>query len=174
METVSGKLKFVDFVLYQLWKVESSKKEELMNTNLDYIGITATQKPQVFLKSITFNDGTQLPLNHNSVIVFTGANNSGKSQVLRDVEMHLDKSNSCPTIVIKDIDYDFLGTINEATFLKERFNVKQNGYYEISEYGYTVPKSSLQSDWQNRTLHNGLHLLFIKRLSTEHRLTSSN
>lgn len=69
-----------------------------MSTNLEDVGITTMQKPQVFLKSITFNDGTQLPLNHNSVIVFTGANNSGKSQVLRDVEAGLDKSNSSPTM----------------------------------------------------------------------------
>ena len=96
-----------------------------MSTNLEDSVITTIQKPQVFLKSIIFNDETQLPLNYNSVIVFTGANNSGKSQVLRDVEMNLDKSNSFQTIVIKDIKYDFLGTIDEATFLRERFNVNQ-------------------------------------------------
>lgn len=145
-----------------------------MSTNLEDIGITAIQNPQVFLKNIIFNDGTQLPLNYNSVIVFTGANNSGKSQVLRDVETGLDESNSSPTIVIKDIEYDFLGTIDEATFLKGRFNVKQNGYYEMFESGLTFEKSVLRSWWENRTFYNGLHLLFIKRLSTECRLTSSN
>jgi hypothetical protein len=145
-----------------------------MSTNLEDIGITAIQNPQVFLKNIIFNDGTQLPLNYNSVIVFTGANNSGKSQVLRDVETGLDKSNSSPTIVIKDIEYDFLGTIDEATFLKGRFNVKQNGYYEMFESGLAFEKSTLRSWWENRTFYNGLHLLFIKRLSTECRLTSSN
>lgn len=145
-----------------------------MSTNLEDIGITAIQNPQVFLKNIIFNDGAQLPLNYNSVIVFTGANNSGKSQVLRDVETGLDKSNSSPTIVIKDIEYDFLGTIDEATFLKGRFNVKQNGYYEMFESGLAFEKSTLRSWWENRTFYNGLHLLFIKRLSTECRLTSSN
>ena len=145
-----------------------------MSTNLEDIGITAIQNPQVFLKNIIFNDGTQLPLNYNSVIVFTGANNSGKSQVLRDVETGLDKSNSSPSIVIKDIEYDFLGTIDEATFLKGRFNVKQNGYYEMFESGLAFEKSILRSWWENRTFYNGLHLLFIKRLSTECRLTSSN
>lgn len=174
MEIVGDKFEFVDFVLYQLWKVESSTKERLMSTNLEDIGITATQNPQVFLKNIIFNDGTKLPLNYNSVIVFTGANNSGKSQVLRDVETGLDKSNSSPTIVIKDIEYDFLGTIDEATFLKEHFNVNQNGYYEIFESCIAFDKITLRSWWENRTFYNGLHLLFIKRLSTERRLTSSN
>ena len=174
MEIVGDKYEFVDFVLYQLWKVESSTKEKLMSTNLEDIGITAIQNPRVFLKNIIFNDGTKLPLNCNSVIVFTGANNSGKSQVLRDVERGLDKSNSSPTIVIKDIEYDFLGMIDEATFLKEHFNVNQNGYYETFESSIFFDKITLRSWWENRTLYNDLHLLFIKRLSTERRLTSSN
>lgn len=168
------KLEFVDFVLYQLEKVESSTKEELMSTNLEDIRITTIQKPQVFLKNIMFNDGTRLSLNYNSVIVFTGANNSGKSQVLRDVETGLDKSNSIPTIVIKDIEYDFLGKIDEATFLRENFNVNQQGAYEMIESGSLFEKSTLQSCWKDCTFFNGLHLLFIKRLSTERRLTSSN
>ena len=145
-----------------------------MRTNPADIGIPPIQKPHVFLKSIIFNDDTQLPLNRNSVIVFTGANNSGKSQVLRDVEMYSDKSNSCSTIVIKDIEYDFSGAIDEETFLRESFKVNQKGQYEIFGYGHAFEKSTLQSYWQNRTFYNGLHLLFIKRLSTEHRLTSSN
>ena len=145
-----------------------------MRMNLEDNETTAIQKPQVFLKNITFNDDTKLPLNYNSVIVFTGANNSGKSQVLRDVETGLDKSNSFPTIVIKNIEYDFLGKIDETTFFREHFNVNQQGFYEVFESGMAFNISDLQSFWENRTLYSGLHLLFIKRLSTERRLTSSN
>ena len=50
-----------------------------MSTDLNDIEETVMEKPQVFLKSITFNDDTQLSIKHNSIIVFTGANNSGKS-----------------------------------------------------------------------------------------------
>ena len=145
-----------------------------MSTNLEDIRTPTIEKPQVFIKSIKFNDDTQLPISYNSVIVFTGANNSGKSQVLRDVETGLDESNSLPTIVIKDIEYDFLGTIDQATFLREHFNVNQQGYYEMFEFGETFDKRRLQTYWQNRTFYNNLHMLFIKRLSTEGRLTSSN
>lgn len=145
-----------------------------MSTNLEDIRTPTIEKPQVFIKSIKFNDNTQLPISYNSVIVFTGANNSGKSQVLRDVETGLDESNSLPTIVIKDIEYDFLGMIDQATFFRERFNVNQQGYYEMLESGETFDKRSLQTYWQNRTFYKNLHMLFIKRLSTEGRLTSSN
>lgn len=145
-----------------------------MSTNLEDIRTPTIEKPQVFIKSIKFNDDTQLPISYNSVIVFTGANNSGKSQVLRDVETGLDESNSLPTIVIKDIEYDFLGMIDQETFFRERFNVNQKGYYEMLESGETFDKRTLQTYWQNRTFYNNLHMLFIKRLSTEGRLTSSN
>lgn len=145
-----------------------------MSTNLEDIRTPTIEKPQVFIKSIKFNDDTQLPISYNSVIVFTGANNSGKSQVLRDVETGLDESNSLPTIVIKDIEYDFLGMIDQATFFRERFNVNQQGHYEMLESGETFDKISLQTYWQNRTFYRNLHMLFIKRLSTEGRLTSSN
>ncbi len=138
------------------------------------IETTDTKKPQVFLKNITFNDGTKLSLNHNSVIVFTGANNSGKSQALKDIETDLDKSNHLKTIVIKDIEYDFLGNIDEVTFFSEHFSANQEGFYEVLEIGSNFDKSTILDYWQNRTFYNGLHLLFIKRLSTERRLTSSN
>lgn len=145
-----------------------------MSANLEDKEKTAIQKPQVFLKNIIFNDDTQLTLNYNSVLVFTGANNCGKSQVLRDVEAGLDTSNSLPTIVIKDIEYEFLGTIDEETFFRERFKMNQQGYYQIFESGNVFDKNTIQSYWKNRTFYNDIHLLFIKRLSTESRLISSN
>lgn len=148
--------------------------QELMSTNLDDIGIKTNQKPQVFIKNIEFNDGVQLSFNCNSIIVFTGANNSGKSQVLRDIENSLNKSNPLTTIVVNDVQYDFSGTIDEETFFYEHFNRNQQGYYEIIGGDSYFEKSTLLNFWQNRTFYNGLHLLFVKRLNTECRLTSSN
>lgn len=145
-----------------------------MNIELENTEATAAQKPQVFLKGIAFNDDTQLPLEHNSIVVFTGANNSGKSQVLKDAEHCLDKSNQTPTIVIKSTESDYCGVIDETTFLCERFFVNQQGRYQLFDSGNNFDKNTLQQWWQNRTLHNDLHKLFVKLLSTEFRLTASN
>lgn len=145
-----------------------------MNIELENTEATAAQKPQVFLKGIAFNDDTQLPLEHNSIVVFTGANNSGKSQVLKDAEHCLDKSNQTPTIVIKSTESDYCGVIDETTFLCERFFVNQQGRYQQFDSGNNFDKNTLQQWWQNRTLHNDLHKLFVKLLSTEFRLTASN
>lgn len=143
-------------------------------TELGNAGVIPSHKPQIFFSSITFNDDTHLQLKHNSIVVFTGANNSGKSQVLKDAECFLNKSNHAPIIVMKNADCIFCGTINETSFLRERFLVNQQGYYQIIDSGSVFEIDSLQQFWNGRTLYNGLHALFVKLLNTESRLTSSN
>ena len=63
-----------------------------MNTENNSNEVNNSNIPQIFFKSITFNDNTKLNLEHNSIIVFTGANNCGKSQILKDAENFLDAS----------------------------------------------------------------------------------
>ena len=131
-------------------------------------------KPQVFLNSISFNDGTKISLKPNSIVVFTGANNCGKSQVLKDIELWLNGENQSPTVVIKDLDVDFIGSIDEETFLHEHFFLNSQGYYQILETRNAFSAIDLQHWWNQRQLANGLYTLFIKRLTTELRLTASN
>lgn len=145
-----------------------------MDIKTETIEVVAEQKPQVFMQSITFNDGTVLPLACNSIVVFTGANNSGKSQILRDVENCLNKSNERLTVVIKNSLYDFRGNIINEPFLNNNFFVNQQGYFEIIGSGNSFDENTLVNWWKERTLYNDLHLLFVKRLSTEMRLTVSN
>lgn len=78
-------------------------------------------KPEVFIKNITFNDGNTFNFNEFDIVVFTGANNVGKSQVLRDIEQHIQSGNDKTTPVINNIDSDFKGDIE--LFLE---NTKQN------------------------------------------------
>ena len=53
-----------------------------MCTGYEADRIIMEEKPQIFLKSITFNDNTSIKLEQNSIIVFTGANNSGKTSAM--------------------------------------------------------------------------------------------
>lgn len=145
-----------------------------MSAELENIKTVEAQKPQIFLRNITFNDGTQLSLEHNSIVVFTGANNSGKSQLLKDVDHYFDSSTKASTIVIKELECDYYGALDEATFLSERFLLNSDGEYLIFESGGSLSLSELQQFWKNHTLYRGLYTLFVKRLSTEVRLTSSN
>lgn len=132
-------------------------------------------KPQVFLKSITFNDGTQLSLSRNSIIVFAGANNSGKSQTLKDVENYFEGK---PTIVITGFEADYCGVVDEPTFFNNRFYKCGDGRYQLFEkqiFGTLgFEKENIQAYWKEHNLKMGLYALFVRRLSTELRLTTSN
>lgn len=86
-----------------------------MNTDKNSAEILK-EKPQIYLTNIKFNDYTELSLEKNSIIVFTGANNSGKSQVLKDIEICVDDSNHAGMIVVKEADRDYYGVIDEETF----------------------------------------------------------
>lgn len=145
-----------------------------MNSEFDPEEDAIIEKPQVFLKNIIFNDDTQLSLEHNSIIVFTGANNSGKSQILKDLVHCLDRPTQSPNIVIKSTECNYYGTIENAQFLDERFVINQQGNYQLLDSGNAFDKNTLRNWWKNHTLHNGLHMLFVKLLNTEFRLTASN
>lgn len=145
-----------------------------MNMELEDAKGDIVQKPQVFFKNITFNDDTQLSLKHNSIIVFTGANNSGKSQVLKDIENSLNASNKTPRIVVKDSECEYCGTIAEQAFFNKRFYMNDRGEYQSFELDHSFNSGTLQAWWKSHTLHNGIHKLFVKRLDTEIRLISSN
>lgn len=79
------------------------------------------KKPKLYLKRIKFNDNTELQLDKNSIIVFTGANNCGKSQILKDIELCFNKSAYKAPIVIKESECEYLGAIDEDSFIEEHF-----------------------------------------------------
>lgn len=132
------------------------------------------EKPQIYFKNIKFNDNTELPLEKNSIVVFTGANNSGKSQVLKDIELSLDCTNHVEKVVVKTSESNYCGEIDEKSFFEEHFLKDENGNYRLLECGYTFDVSSLKRFWQDRTLYNELYKVFVNRLSTEKRLSASN
>ncbi len=132
------------------------------------------EKPSVFFKSITFNDGTTISLEQNSIVVFTGANNSGKSQVLKDLENILDQNREMPTIVLNNAEYEFYGDIDESKFLGENFSLNEQGQYQQINSGNSFQIKTLKSWWKSHQLYSGMHKLFVKRLNTEIRLTVSN
>lgn len=123
---------------------------------------------QVHIQNITFNDGTIIPLNSSDIVIFTGANNSGKSQTLRDITTHFTGEGSS-SIIVSNLEKEIC---DEATLIQD-IETKGNTYFYKGYplYGYT-PSSSLEN--QIRLLFRFLHKLFINHLSTENRLTASN
>lgn len=112
----------------------------------------------VFIQEITFNDETVLPLNTGSIVIFTGTNNSGKSQALKDIEIIASKQTTDPQeewflsaigdpVVIHDIKFDIKGELSDE-FLLQGFSVYE-GRYETGFNGLTrtFSKNDLYSSW---------------------------
>lgn len=131
-------------------------------------------KPLVYFTKIKFNDGTEIDIDKKSIIVFTGANNSGKSQALKDLENLLNKESSVNQIVVTECGSDYKGDISEENFLLEHFWQNEEGLYISLDSGRAYNMSSLISFWNQHSFNNLLHKAFINRLSTEKRLTTSN
>ena len=96
----------------------------MMNTDENSAEIVK-EKPQIYFTKLKFNDDTELPLEKNSIVVFTGANNCGKSQVLKDIEICVDDSNHIRMVVVKSNECNYCGAIDEEKFLDEHFKVNK-------------------------------------------------
>lgn len=49
-----------------------------------------------------FNDGCEIDVGRDSIVVFVGANNAGKSRSLKDISL-LAKNHAASTVVVKSI-----------------------------------------------------------------------
>ena len=81
-------------------------------------------KPQVFISKLEFNDNTVMDLDSSDIVIFTGANNAGKSQVLRDIDNKMSRDSN-KTIVLRSLQFIYAGDINE---IEESFKKKEGGY----------------------------------------------
>lgn len=121
----------------------------------------------IYVDEISFNDGSSLTLGHSDIVVFTGANNSGKSQVLRDIKSYFVKKEAI-RIVASDIKSWFGGDIQKLT----NKCINKNGYYYLQDI-HIGRKENLVNQWNNKNL-SSIHSLFINYLSTEDRLNKAN
>ena len=123
-------------------------------------------KPQVFISKLVFNDGTEMTLKPSDIVIFTGANNVGKSQVLRDIDNRMTKDNY-NTIVLKTLHFTHTGNIKE---LEETFK-KDEGGYNLSGFEF-CDFMEIANLWDKNDRR--FSYLFKNRIDTEGRLNVSN
>ena len=139
-----------------------------MDSEIVKYELTTHQKPQIFVNSIKYCDGHFQRLSHGSIIVFTGANNSGKSQVLRDIESKISDSRK-PSVIVSDLTIDYAGEFDDS-FIANKFRLGDNGHYYLDGSGSYI------QDWKSMWISHSLSLLsklFVNRLDTEERLIAS-
>ncbi len=88
--------------------------------------------PSVTIKKLKLNDGTEIELSRDDIILFVGSNNVGKSRTLKDIKDDLIEA-SKEKIIISEIEYEAINFNMDSvtSFFEENFNKNQEGQYSI-------------------------------------------
>ena len=91
------------------------------------------------IKELTFADGQTLELRNDSIVVFVGPNNAGKTTCLRDIYCHLSGDSNCN--LVSSIDFtkpcleDVESLLDEIAIEKHDAIVRYEGMgFSISDY----------------------------------------
>lgn len=124
-----------------------------------------------YISRIYLNDGKEIDIQENDIVIFVGPNNAGKSQALKDIFEICDTKK--PSIVVNDIEIvKYNADIN--AFLESVSTVNDHGTYKNYDgLGYSFASHSVNSYARNK-YYGSVRPLFVAYLDTLSRLTISN
>lgn len=129
--------------------------------------------PDIFVKSITFNDSAAIIMEPGDIIVIVGANNCGKSQSLVDIQNCIRDTN--PGVVVKKVEINCPDKLADySAYFEDRFNTQMNGgntFY--TGVGFRVASWTFGSAGAKNGLRD-VSGVFVRRLSTSERLSICN
>lgn len=124
-----------------------------------------------YISKLIFNNGLEISINENDIVVFVGPNNAGKSQSLKDIYDLCETKK--PTIVINDIEI-IKRDGNIAEFLDAVSTVDDRGNYKnYSGLGYNFASHAI-ANYRANKYFGSIRPLFVTYLDTLKRLTISN
>ncbi|MEG4577630.1 hypothetical protein QUA56_33940 [Microcoleus sp. N3A4] len=135
---------------------------------------------KIWISEIEFNDGTQIKLKANEIVVFVGPNNAGKSATLKEsLSLLKSKVNGKKNAkVLKDLTICKEGDEANFKFFLESISTKKdqgNPEPHLQGFGFNIYSPNIGSFWTNSD--NGLGELtavFANMLGTEDRLKAAN
>ena len=124
---------------------------------------------KTIITNLVFNNGKELPLSSNDIVVFVGSNNSGKSQSLKDIYRAFNHPEN--NIVVKSIEYKNEGVESfEQTIKRLASYNEENSFY--NGYGFSIHSGWIRNMQSNS--YSGMDQLesfFVKQLDTRDRLS---
>lgn len=131
--------------------------------------------PKFSASKIVFSDGTEVPLEPASIVLFVGPNNVGKSAALKAVqERARDIRSESP--VLMSVEFAREGSVSDVEKLCKSVATKSDpGHDQYQYFGKTLSLSNLALFWELR--NDGLRdftELFVHRLKTEERITAAD
>lgn len=151
--------------------------EGVFDANPQTEPITA-KLPSVSISSLTFSDGTHVPVDAHDVVLIVGPNNAGKSAALRAIRDKLQNAANRSHVVL-DVKIKRIGSLEEFSAWLLGWTVQQvesspdNPVFQA--LGHALHRSQAHSEW-NRTDHmlGGLSRWFCHLLSADERLQICN
>jgi Predicted ATP-dependent endonuclease of the OLD family len=132
--------------------------------------------PAVWIRTLTFSDGTSVSLAQDDIVVLVGPNNAGKSAALRNIEQ-LAEIADAPTAVVTAVELDTQGDLNTLQAWLDRNSRKSMLYPPNPSYqmlGARVTAAEVSRLWDHAKSLGDLSDFFVYMLTTEGRLTAAN
>lgn len=134
--------------------------------------------PRVAISSLTFSDGTDVPISPNDVVLVVGPNNAGKSAGLRAIREKLQNA-AHKSPVLQSLQIQRTGSVDEFSSWLLGWTVRQmesppdNPIYQA--LGHALHRSQAHSEWQRAdNVLGGLARWFCHLLSADERLQICN
>jgi energy-coupling factor transporter ATP-binding protein EcfA2 len=134
-------------------------------------------RSRIHLQSIDFIDGRRIQLAPGEILVVVGPNNSGKSQLLRDVhQIFVSGSSGRPNLrAVDSITYEMGPGVEIFSWLEAVHPAGAGGLHSVPFVGRMLMRD-LQDQWtvRDRRGLQALTRLFVLYLGTEERLSAAN
>ena len=123
-----------------------------------------------YISKITFNNGKDVDINKNDIIIFVGPNNAGKSQSLKDI--YALSAETAQTTVISNIKIEKYKS-NLVSFLETLDTPKiGSDYKEYNVLGKNIRvRSYTAADFHKDDPYGNLREIFVANLDTAARLS---
>lgn len=133
------------------------------------------EKVKVWISELEFNDNSKIEFDENDIVVFVGANNVGKSAVLKEINKLLG-AKSIPTKILKNLEYNLKGSEEDLlNMIRGISKVRnENGQEYISTPGgFSEYSRHLAGPWNSHRGLGNLTKIFCGELKTDERLDTS-
>lgn len=101
----------------------------------------------VWISQIKLISGIEINLEQNSIIVFVGPNNSGKSLILDELDRHIHRQISLPFRIVESVELKAKGTVDE---FKETISHRMvDGQYRTIRERMNVSSDQIVRCWTN-------------------------
>ncbi len=137
-----------------------------------------TSSPRVAITSLTFSDGTIVPISSNDVVLVVGPNNAGKSAGLRAIRDKLQNA-AHKSPVLRNLEIQRTGSLDVFKSWLSGWTVKQLGSPPdnpiFQALGHALHQNQAHSEWQRSDHILGqLSRWFCHLLSADERLQICN